>query len=221
MLINMTTPDRTDETVTGKIVRGVLEVTHQYIATTVYDVKNESDHEKRLLIEQPIDEGWDLVDSPEPVEKTDQVYRFEKKISGGKSATVTIKERRVEDQTFAILSEDLDGIAEFTHDGAIPNDVKAALQKAAAMKRNEGDLQARLATDQQKEQGIVQDQGRINDTLRTVDRTTEIYSRLLKKLDDQETQLEKLRGEEDELTGQIAAVQKQLEDYLSNLDVGQ
>jgi ABC-type transporter Mla subunit MlaD len=67
----------------------------------------------------------------------------------------------------------------------------------------------------------VQDQGRINDTLRTVDRTTEIYSRLLKKLDDQETQLEKLRGEEDELTGQIAAVQKQLEDYLSNLDVGQ
>jgi hypothetical protein len=220
MLIDMTTPDNSDETVTGKIVNGVLEVTHEYLATTVYVTKNQSDHDKRLLIEQPIKPGWDLVDSPDPVERTDQLYRFEKKITAGDSKTITIKERHVEDQTFAILSADVDDIVDFTHNGSIPQDVKDALNKAADMKHSLADLQNRLQADQQKEQAIVQDQTRIDDTLRTVDRTTTIYSRLLQKLDDQETQLEKLRTDEDTLNQQSATIQKQLEDYLGSLSIG-
>jgi hypothetical protein len=220
MLVDMTKPDGSDETVTGKIVQGVLEVTHEYQSTTVYEARNESDREKRLLIEQPIQNDWDLFDSPKPVEKTDQVYRFEKKVGAGKTEKITIKERHVEDQGFAILGGDVDAIVEFTHNGAIPQDVRDALAKAADMKRSISDVQQRLTNDQGKEQGIVNDQKRIDDTLRTVDRTTPIYSRLLQKLDDQETQLEKLRAEEDDLTQQAASQQKGLEDYLAGLSVG-
>ncbi len=220
MLIDTTTPDRTDETVTGKIVQGVLEVTHEYDASTIYEARNESDHEKTLLIEQPIEDGWDVVDSPKVAEKTDQLYRFEKKIGAGKTEKIAVREKHVEDQSFGILGGDVDAIVDFTHDGAIPGDVKDALNKAAEMKRGIADLQSRLATDQQKEQKIVSDQQRIDETLRTVDKNTPIYSRLLQKLDDQETQLEKLRGEEDDLTTKAAAAQKELEDYLGGLTVG-
>jgi hypothetical protein len=195
-------------------------VTHEYDASTIYEARNESEHEKTLLIEQPIQEGWDLVDSPKVAEKTDQLYRFEKKIGAGKTEKITVRERHVEDQAFGILAGDVDAIVEFTHNGAIPKDVKDALNKAAEMKRGIADLQRQLEADRQTEWGVVKDQKRIDETLRTVDKNTPIYSRLLEKLDDQETQLEKLRAEEDDLTTKGAAAQKALEDYLGGLTVG-
>jgi ABC-type transporter Mla subunit MlaD len=64
------------------------------------------------------------------------------------------------------------------------------------------------------------DQQRINETLRTIDRTTALYSRLLTKLNDQETQLEKLRADEDDATKQLNDASQQLRDFLTNLNVG-
>jgi hypothetical protein len=220
MLVDMNPCDGGNEIVTAKIVQGVLEVTHEYKSAEVYEARNQSDQDKTLLIEQPILPGWDLFDSLKPVEKTDQLYRFEKEIPAGKTMKITINQRHIEDEDFEILGGDVDAIINFTHDGAIPDDVRDALIKAAQMKRTIADLQNRLGADQQKEQSIVSDQHRIDDTLRTVDKDTPIYSRLLQKLDDQETQLEKLRADEDDLSNQVAAAQKQLQDYLGGLSVG-
>jgi hypothetical protein len=56
--------------------------------------------------------------------------------------------------------------------------------------------------------------------MKTVQPNTEYYRRLEKKLNDQETEIEKLRGESDELIRQRDGQRKALEDYVAGLNVG-
>jgi len=220
MLVDTTTPGNTDDVLTGKIVNGVLQVSHKYVTTTVYDAENKSDHDKQLVIEHALRPGWDLIDTVSPVEKTPELYRFQESVAAGKSAQLTVKEQQIADEGFVILDGDVDSVVAYSHNGAIPKDVKDALAKAAEIKGSIVAAQNKLNQDKQDESAITVDQQRINETLRTIDRTTALYSRLLTKLNDQETQLEKLRADEDDATKQLNDSTQQLRDFLTNLNVG-
>jgi hypothetical protein len=220
MLVDTNPGDRVDETLTAKIAGGILEVTHQYTATTVYSAENKSDADRTLIIEHPFQPGWKLVDTPAPLETTEDLDRFQISVGAGKKAELTVKEQSVEDQEFAILDGDADAIINYTHNGSIPQPVKDALQKAADFKRQIADAQRQLDADHGKEQDIVLDQQRIDGNIRTIQQNTPLYSRLIEKLNSQESDLEKLREQMDDLSSTINSTQKQLEDYLRGLNVG-
>jgi hypothetical protein len=220
MTVDQTNKGGSDEVLTGKIVKGVFEATYKSVSTTVYDAVNRSDHDETLVIEHPFNSGWTLVDTPDPGEKTDALYRFDRKIASGKSDHLEVKEQWIRDQIFAIMDNDVNAVIAFSQNGQLPKDVKDALVKAAQMKQGILDTQNRINQDRQKDQDIRTDQSRINETLRTIDRTTALYTRLLQKLNDQETQLEKLRGDAEEAQNQLNDQNHALSDYLNNLTVG-
>jgi hypothetical protein len=57
--------------------------------------------------------------------------------------------------------------------------------------------------------------------MRTVsDRQNQYYNRLLTKLNEQESQIEKLQTERDDLQKRFEQQRKELEDYLANMNVG-
>ncbi len=210
----------TDDILAGKIVKGVLEMTHKIVNTTDYSASNQSDHDKALIIEDPVNSGWDWVNTPDPQEKTDTLYRFQMPVKAGKDAHLTVHKQLVQDQEFAILDGDFDTLITMSTNGVISPDVKNALIKAADFRHSIADAQSRLSDDKNRETAVVQDQSRIDETLRTIDRTTQLYARLLQKLNDQESQLEKLRNDEDTLSQKQMDLQNQLRDYLANLNVG-
>ena len=76
MLVD-STKNRQDSTVqTGKIVKGVLTVTRKHVFSQDYVAENKSDHDKTLIIEHPLRQGWTLVDTDKPIETTETLYRF-------------------------------------------------------------------------------------------------------------------------------------------------
>jgi hypothetical protein len=190
------------------------------VNTTIYDATNKSARDKSLIVEHPFTNGWTLVESPVPIEKTEQLYRFVGVVPAGKIVRLTIHDQLVQDEGFAILNGDTDSVFAYARRGEFPKAVKDALVKAAAMKRDLEDVKKKLADDKNAESAIVEDQKRVDENLRTVDKTTAYYNRLLQKLNDEETQLEKLRAEEDGYNKDIATKQKAFEDYLSGLNIG-
>jgi septal ring factor EnvC (AmiA/AmiB activator) len=56
--------------------------------------------------------------------------------------------------------------------------------------------------------------------MKTVGQTSQYYQRLLTKLNDQESSIEKLQHERDDLQVKRDAARKELEDYLRELTVG-
>jgi hypothetical protein len=212
--------DTSTELLTGKIVKGVLYLSHKYISTVNYDATNKSDHDKSLIIEQPIQGGWDLIDTPKPAEKTDTIYRFQETVPSGKNVKLTVKQQNIHDEEVVILNTDIDSVITISKGSAIPQAVKDALLKAADLKRAVVEVSTQRDEDKANQAAIVEDQKRINETLRTIPRTVDLYNRLLGKLNDQETQLEKLREDEKAQTQKVFDRQKDLTDYLASLNLG-
>ena len=82
----------------GKIVRGVLVLTNKSVSSKEYSIENKADHDKKVVVEHPLRDGWKLVDSSAPVETTNNLYRFEQPVAAGKAEKLTIQEENVQQQ---------------------------------------------------------------------------------------------------------------------------
>jgi peptidoglycan hydrolase CwlO-like protein len=69
-------------------------------------------------------------------------------------------------------------------------------------------------------QAITEEQNRIRENMKTVGQTTQYYERLLAKLNEQESDIERLQDERDELMRRRDTERAALEEYLNNLVVG-
>jgi hypothetical protein len=220
MQINATN-SRQDTTIqTGKIVKGVLHLTRKHVFTQEYVVENKADKDRTVIIEHPFRAGWKLVESPQPMETTETLYRFKDAVASGKTARLAVKEESVQSETLAVLPADLGQLEFFSRTGEIPAAVRSALVRAMDLKSAMLDTQRQIQERQKESAEITQEQERIRANMRTVTQNSQYYTRLLTKLNDQETRIEKLQGELDRLKGTYERQQRELETYLLNTTVG-
>ena len=219
VLVHSDEQTETSSVVTAKIIKGVLEVTHKQVFRQKYVADNKGKNAKTLLIEHPRRIGWTLVDL-KPIETTDRLYRFEETLPPEKTTTLQVEEQLVSAQGMAILPMDDPTIESYRTTGEIPPAVKDALAKAAQMKSAVADTGRQIADRQQRLNEFSNEQARIRENMKAVDRNTDYYKRLLKELDQQETTIEQLHTDIKSLQEKMRSQQKQLEDYLSTLDVG-
>ena len=205
---------------TGKIVRGVFQVTRKFVSAKEYSTDNKSDCDKTIVIEHPVRDGWKLADTPAPIETTDKLYRFQQNVPAGKQEKFTVHEENITSQSIALLSLGLPELLTYRQTGEIPGPVRDALAKAASLKQAVTQTQADINDHNAQINNISQDQNRLRENIKTVDKTSAYATRLLKKLDDQESQLEKLRTETDTLRAKLDDQNKALADYLNTLNVG-
>jgi len=205
---------------TGKLVKGVLQLTRKTISTQRYVMENRADHDKVLIIEHPVRQGWKLVESPKLTETTDTWYRFRQSLPAGKLETILVREEIIQGESIAILPSDLGQLAFYSRMGEIPKEVREALVKALSLKSAMMDTERQLQERQQQLAEVRQDQQRIRENIATVNQTSQYYTRLLTKLNDQETAIEKLQGEIEHMTHTRDRQREELETYLMNTTVG-
>ena len=213
----------------GKVVKGVLVVSRRHVSEQEYLAENKGDRDKTLVVEHPRrGGGWKLDEAkdkdgkaPEkPYETTDAVYRYKGRVAAGKATKLVVTEQVVEEERVAILQADAGQLDAYFRTGPIPQPVKDALAKAIALKNALAGTERQIQERQQLVQQISAEQARLRENMKTVGQQTEYYTRLLKKLDEQETQIEKLQKEVTDLQNSQQKQRKDLEDYLANLDVG-
>ena len=204
---------------TGSIVKGVLWITRKHVFNQDYLAENKGDKDKTLIVEHPIRQGWKLVNSDKPIETTAQLYRFKGHVASGKATTLTVKEELVQSEQFAILPADVGQLEFYSKQGEIPQSVRDVLIKAMQMKSAMLDTQRTMDDQQRQIATITTEQQRIRENLKTVGSNTDYYNRLLKKLNDQESQIEKVQGALDESRAGFEKQRKELEAYLGKTSV--
>jgi hypothetical protein len=212
--------DHTDRVTSGKIVKGVLEVFTKQYHTRTYRANNSSDHEKTLIIEHGRRPGFALVDTPKPIETLPSLYRFEGVAPAGKVATFTVQEEFTASSSFALLGADVGSLLSTWQLGGIPSAVRSALAKATQLRQAMTDTERQINDRGQRLAVISQEQTRIREDMKTVSSNTPYYARLLAKLNDQESEIEKLQRERDDLVSRRDAQRRELDDFLRDLDVG-
>jgi hypothetical protein len=220
MVVNSQPKPQETSLVAAKIVKGVLELTHKYVANQLYTLENKSDADRTVIIEHPVAPDWKLLEPEKPLETTDRLYRFRTSVAAGKTSDFAVKQEKVEAQGLALLPMDVTMIAEFVRNGQIDDKVRDALRKAGELKQKVVDSERQIAEHQQQLEQITQEQNRIRENLRTVPQNSQYYTRLMTKLNDQESKIETLQTEKDKLQDQFNAQRGELEAYLNDLSIG-
>jgi len=206
---------------TGKIVKGVLYLTRKLVASQDYVAENKGDKDKTLIVEHPRRGGnWKLTAPAKADETTDTLFRFKGGVAAGKGTQLTVREEFITTEQIRIMNMDDGALAVYMQTGEIPKQVRDALSKAAQFRQDLAATQRQIQERNQKINVITQEQNRIRENMKTVAQNTDYYTRLLKKLDEQESFIETIQKEITGLQKEEGQQRKALQDYLNGLNVG-
>ncbi|MEO5376611.1 MAG: hypothetical protein H7832_02325 [Magnetococcus sp. DMHC-6] len=174
----------------GKIVKGVLNLTRKLTSTRNYHFENIGKNDKSLIIEHPRHSDWQLARTTPPLETTDRWYRFRKELPAQGQTDLSITSERILEQSFALLQGDTSSLLSFSTTATLPDSVQAALEKTAQLKQKLESTQREKIQAEQQASSFVQEQTRIQANLRSVANNTNFHTRMLQKLNDLESEIE-------------------------------
>jgi hypothetical protein len=204
---------------TVKVVKGILHTTTKLRESKRYTLKNRNEQERLVLLEHPVRNQFQLVDTEKPTEKAADVYRFEIKVAPGKTETKTITEERLLNQQILLTNSSDEQLRFFLNAPATSPKVKEALQKALELRGALAKTQREIQEQERQLKTITEDQGRLRANLRETPPTAAAYKRYLEKLDKQETEIEQLQQEIKKLQATEHQQKKEYESFLANLTV--
>jgi hypothetical protein len=208
---------QTSSVVTARINRGMLWVDRKLVSTREYAAENKGTKDRVLIIEHPFRSGWKLVDTQKPLETTPSVYRFKGTAQAGKVSTLLVKEELTTSETISMLTTDVAQLVTFSKTAQIPSRVRDAIAKAVQLKQAMEDIERQRSAHDRELAEITAEQTRIRENMKTVAPSTQYYERLLTKLNEQESSIERLQKERDVLASRRDAARKELEEYLDGL----
>ena len=208
-----------EQLVSVKLSKGTLSVKRKLTRAMDYTIKNSSKADRKVLIEYPLDPNWKLLEPKTPTEKTRSLYRFAVTAEPGKPASLGVREEQVVDQAFAVSNLDDNTILYYVRANVVSDKVKDALREVINRKHQIQQAMVKLQQLQQQIGAIEQDQNRIRQNMAQVQRETDLYRKYLAKFTQQEDQIEKLRGQVQETSTELAGLQKALNEYLMGLDL--
>jgi hypothetical protein len=201
------------------IRKGTLAVTHKAVAEKVYTVKNRDQKAKTVLIEHPFRADWQLVAPSTPSERSREVYRFVLPVAADQGTRLRVREEKPLSQTVSLTDAGPDTMMFYLRATQVSVKVKEALQRVIALRERVDQTMQQRRQLEQRLQEINQEQSRIRDNMGRLAPNSELYNRYVRKLDQQETDVEKMRQEIETLKTIGDAQQRELQSYLLQLDI--
>ncbi|MCX7993516.1 MAG: hypothetical protein N2651_07580, partial [Fimbriimonadales bacterium] len=210
--------DMTSQQVSVKIVNGVLEQRVLLRRENEYRIENRDSKPRTLLMEQPLDAMWELVE-PRDAERTASFYRFRLALEPNQTRTLKVTEQRTEQETLALLEADDTTLRLFLQNQRLSEPVRQALATILNRRRAISNLDAEMRQQEAKIRAISDDQARIRENMKTLDRNSDLYRQYVQKLTQQEREIEEARRAVQRLSEQRARAQRELSEYIAGLNL--
>jgi hypothetical protein len=209
----------TQELATVSLKKGTMLISRRLVEDRTYLVMNRDAKAKTVLIEQPYRADWKLAEPKESTERTRDLYRFSVAVDPGESATLRVKETLPIQETILLMESGIDQIVHYQHAKEVSLKVKEALQRVVQLRSKLDDARAQRTRLDQRTAEITAEHARIRENMHRLQQNSDLYNRYVKKLDQQETELEKLRKEIESLKNTEDEHRRELQNYVMNLDV--
>jgi hypothetical protein len=218
-VIGQAPSQRSRELVQVRLLKGVVLVNYRLKRSHRYLVKNAGAKSKRVLVEQQIDADWKLVSPPKPEEKTGDLYRFAVQVAAGESEALIVEEEQLIHEEIKVDSIPDGQVALFLKSSEVSAGVKTALSELVKHKRALADLAEQRRLLETRVTSISQEQTRIRQNIQNLDRTGDLYGRYVRRLEEQEDELEKLHAQMEKLQADEASQRKAFDERLLKLDL--
>ena len=209
----------TQELATVTLKKGTMLISRRLVEDRTYLVKNRDTRAKTVLIEQPYRVDWKLAEPKELTERTRDLYRFSVAVDPGKTATLRVKETLPVQESIFLMDSGIDQIAYYQQTKEVSPKVKEALQRVVYLRNKLDDVRAQRTRLDQRTSEITAEHVRIRENMQRLQQNSDLYTRYVKKLDQQETELESLRKDIERLKNTEEDHRRELQNYVMNLDV--
>jgi hypothetical protein len=211
---------RTEETVqTGTIVEGVLTMTRKRVATQTYTIENEAETDVSLVVEHPRRDGWTLAAPSDVEERTASDYRLRTTVNAGNTRQLIVQESKALTRRHQLLGTERDQLLSYARTGALPDDVRDALEEAAELQRAVAQAKQKLSQARQELDRLRSEQSRIRENMKAVEQSSDYYQRLLDKLSSTEDRIESLNERIATLEEERVEHSDRLGQYLQDLTI--
>ena len=204
-----------------RISRGVMIQTSETHQETSYTIRNDDVTPRSVLIEHPLQPGWQLSDqTPKPDETTSNAYRFRQSVDPKATVKFAVMESRPIETRYELTNLTNDQIVLFERQKSINPEVEAALRKIIEQKGQVAALDAQISAKNAETKKIYDDQSRIRENLKALKGTPEeraLTQRYIQQLADQETRLEAIQRETADLTSKREQAQAILDAMVTSL----
>ena len=202
-----------------KANKGIITTNRRIREEKKYRIVNRSQTDRVVVLEHPnrTNQQFKLVETPKPVEDTPEFYRFQTSVPAGKETAFTVNEERDIGTRIVLTNSDENQIRYVISLNEATPELKAKLQEALKIKGSWDTERRELQQVGVDLQRLTQDQDRIRKNLRETPKEAEVYNVYLKKLSDQEKEIDTLTAKQKELMAKEFAAKKAYEDYLTNL----
>jgi len=220
MLVNASRNTEESIITSAGIVKGILRLQRKHVFTQEYIAENKGPKDRVLIIEHALRRGLTLVEPSRPIQTTNTHYRFRTVVPANKLNSLTVKEERTVAETLAILPMEIDTLLLYSRDGQIPRPVRDAVARAAALKQAVEATARQIEQQRQQIDQIAQEQVRIRENLKAVTEQGDYRATLLGKLSAQEKQIDAIQSRLKELENTRGRQMRELESYVSSLEIG-
>lgn len=216
----LTKPEMTSTMTKIRIVHGVYEATSKVRNTTVYGFENKDKARPRtVIVEHPKLDNWELVEPKKAAEVTQGVYRFEVPIDAAKTGTLTVAQEQIQSQTIGIDTWNVEMLLRLNKNGQVSQAVLDAARKFGTKQGVVQQTERGIAETDRQIGETSKDQARIRENMGQIDHNSQLYTRYMTKLNEQETKLEDLTERRLKEQERLEAAKRDLEAFLSNLNV--
>jgi len=207
------------ELVTVSLRRGTLLTTHKASAEKTYNIRNHDQKSHVVLIEHPFRADWQLASPSTATERTRDVYRFAVTVDPGPGTRLRVREEKPLQQSVALSDAGPDVLTYYMRATQVSDKVKQALQRVSTLRDKLDQTMQQRRRFEQQIQEISQEQARMRENMGRLAQNSELYNRYVRKLDQQETEIDKVRKDIETLKGTEEQQRKELNDYLMGLDI--
>jgi hypothetical protein len=208
----------TSQMISVKITNGVLQQRLERRMENLYRLTSRDDKPRTVLVEQPYQDGWELVE-PAKFERTPTFYRFPVEVQPRKTATLRVVQKRTVQESIALLQEDEDTIRVLAQNQQLSEPIRQALNSILNRRRAIRNIEGQIRQQEARIKSITDDQARIRENMRALDRNSDLYRQYVQKLAQQEREIEQARAEIVRLQEQRARAQRELSDYIAGLNL--
>ena len=177
----------------GSIQRGVFRYVVTERQSTTYRFKGAKLEARSLIVEHPRIAGWQLVSPPErEVELTDGFYRLKGELPKDGTARLDVVLEQPRQESVAIAQVARDQIAAWANAEELDKPLRDAFAQLARLQAEADRSGRRLDELGQNRKRLFEDQGRLRENLARTPANSDLHRRYLAKLNEQESELEKL-----------------------------
>ncbi|MBC7798030.1 MAG: hypothetical protein H7Z37_14245, partial [Pyrinomonadaceae bacterium] len=197
-----------------KVVNGVFQVNYFRTNKRTYTLQNQSDRERTVYIEYPVQQGWELSDdAPKPDITTNRYYRFRVALKPFAKETMTVGTKQALLESYELSDLSRQQLELFLTRRYINDATRQKLEKLIALRTQIDAIEAKLEQLTEEEKKIGEDQTRIRENIEALSKTAEaktLIARYIAKANEQETRIEQITKDRASLETEQTRIENEL-----------